>query len=359
MFEVLLTARRNHQAEGVGVLAVVKSEAELVHVERQIFLADLMVGSDDPALEQAPKVLNRVGMDATAHVFTCRMGDDFVRQRRVAFAQEPITGVFISRNEFDLIANGGADKLIESRSVGILDNLRDHHALAYDCSDDRDFTGSPDLTGSLAAMLVCGLPADKGFINLDFASQREGIALHRSAPAMADVPSSAPVRAGFFAEDDAPNLQRTHTFLRSQHEIADFEPEAQRNLGILEDRPGHHREAIALAPAAIRIATSPMEGTRLERIDLLSPVATWAARAVRPALRNDVFLAGFISREGPVELLKGHHAKDCSSTVIDCQYQQNCLERRGQHWLSIFDEFEGQRGQENEIFADVLSGRGA
>ena len=45
--------------ENIGVVTVVVPELKFRDVQRQVFLADLVIAANDPALEDAPKTLNR------------------------------------------------------------------------------------------------------------------------------------------------------------------------------------------------------------------------------------------------------------------------------------------------------------
>src|SRR5260370_37118678 len=65
-------------SKDVGVLAVVKTELKLREVQRQIFLADVMIGSNHSALEQAPKVFQIVSMHFAAHILARAMADRFM-----------------------------------------------------------------------------------------------------------------------------------------------------------------------------------------------------------------------------------------------------------------------------------------
>src|SRR5208337_1873007 len=151
-------------------------------------------------------------------------------------------------------------KSVKSRGVGILDHFGNDHALAGDSADDRDLaTGSrPADSGRILSAVMIGAPAvavvrlaaDISFVNFDLASERN-VTLHRGAPAMTDVPASAPVGARVFAEHHAPHLKRAKTLLRGHHQEADFEPEFERNLGVLKDRVRDHAKSVAVAPAAI------------------------------------------------------------------------------------------------------------
>src|SRR5262249_22985248 len=106
-------------------------------------------------------------------------------------------------------------------------------------------------------------------------------------------------------------------------QIANLEPNAQRDLGILKNGMRSHRESIAFATTAVFIATGPMERPRLQRIDFFSGSATRATHAIGPALLDDVFFARIAIRTGPVELLEGHHVRNISLDCDDCPYQQN------------------------------------
>src|SRR5208282_5099283 len=99
-------------------------------------------------------------------------------------------------------------KTVKSLGIGILDHFGHDHSLATDRADDGDFVLCASERRFLASLgvHVVGFPADVSFVNLDFAAQRERIALHRSAPAMADVPASTPVSTRALAEHHASDL---------------------------------------------------------------------------------------------------------------------------------------------------------
>src|SRR5438093_6762555 len=56
--------------ENVGILPVVVPELKLREVERQVLLADVVVGADDPPLQKGPEAIEVRGMDVAAHVLT-------------------------------------------------------------------------------------------------------------------------------------------------------------------------------------------------------------------------------------------------------------------------------------------------
>jgi hypothetical protein len=68
-------------AEDVGILAVVVAKLKFIQVQRQVFLADVVVRADDSPLQQRPKVFDIVGMDLAAYVLALAMADYFMWQR--------------------------------------------------------------------------------------------------------------------------------------------------------------------------------------------------------------------------------------------------------------------------------------
>ena len=58
-----LLALFNRRTENVRIHPVVVPELELVHVEGEIFLADLVERADDATLHDRPKTIDGVGKD--------------------------------------------------------------------------------------------------------------------------------------------------------------------------------------------------------------------------------------------------------------------------------------------------------
>lgn len=202
-------------------------------------------------------------------------------------------------------------KPVKSRGVGVLDHFGDHHSLAGNRADDRNFAECPRpanafrifaavMIGS-AAMSVVPFAAEESFVNFDLAREGDRIAFHRGPPAMADVPASAPVSTGVFTEHHAPYLKRAKTLLCGHHQEADFEPEFERNLGVLKDRVRDHAEAIAVTTTAIFVLARPMKGPRLESVHAFLAMTARAFDAIGPTLVSQILLARLIGRKHPVE----------------------------------------------------------
>jgi hypothetical protein len=76
---VRVSAACYRRSENVDVLAVVVAELKFRDVQRQILLADLVIGTDNAALEDAPEALNRVRVNRADDVFALRVFDDLMR----------------------------------------------------------------------------------------------------------------------------------------------------------------------------------------------------------------------------------------------------------------------------------------
>src|SRR5271166_4186663 len=64
----LTSASCYHVEENVLVVAIVEAILKFREIERQIFLADVVIGAEHAALEQRPERFDVVGMDFTANI---------------------------------------------------------------------------------------------------------------------------------------------------------------------------------------------------------------------------------------------------------------------------------------------------
>jgi hypothetical protein len=155
--------------ENVGVLPVVEAPSELVQIERQIFLAHVVVRPDNSALQEAPKILDIVRVDAAAHVFALAMLNGLMR---VEMLQIGVANIFVSRDQRDLIRDRLFNEKAQGVRVGLFDRLADDITLARYRTDHSHLSG----VGRAAATIFCAhvrvaillLSAKEGFINFDF-----------------------------------------------------------------------------------------------------------------------------------------------------------------------------------------------
>src|SRR5216683_7607321 len=88
--------------EDIRIVPIVKSERELRKVQRQVFLAHIVVSAENPALQERPERLHVVGMHDAAHILTLAMIHRVMRKLLPA-REILITGVLIGCDQFNLI----------------------------------------------------------------------------------------------------------------------------------------------------------------------------------------------------------------------------------------------------------------
>jgi hypothetical protein len=289
--------------EDVRVVPVIESERELIEVQRQIFLADVVIGADDSALEQRPERFNRVRMNQAANVLAVRMPNDKVRHAVWPLAYQPITGMLIGRDQFDFARDSVAHELIKGRSIRVRDHLTNDIALSSDCSDDWNLSSRSALTSETILHVAIGkLSADVGFVHFNYAHQLPELrVLQGRAQAMAHVESRL-VRT---SPNHAMDLKCADALFGSEHQVQNFEPYQERIFRILVNRSRDEREAIGVTAPAISVGTFPMPRLR-KAVDVIRSLAARAFNALRPAMLSEISPASIFVREKTVELAHRH-----------------------------------------------------
>jgi hypothetical protein len=287
MFPYYLTST-NCRAEYIGVFPIVIAELELSNIERHVFGADLMERADDPALEDRPETLNRVRVNRADDILPGGMVNGAVRISE--HAEVVIDAAMIGREQANFVRDGFANESFGGLFGDVLQDASDDAALAADCTDDGRLTARAAMDASLAAVLVDALATDVGLVNLDNATKLS-LGLNQSSPdAMGHVP------AGFERTEAhvAIQLPRAHSLLAGQHQMRDFEPVAERLVGILEDRSDQNGEPIAVRGALLAL---PMPLAGFEFID--GGIATARAnRPFGPAAGFEIPFAGVLVPDG-------------------------------------------------------------
>src|SRR6266851_4812614 len=279
-------------SENVRVLAIVEAELELIQVQRQIFLAHVVISAYDAALEQRPERIEILGMHFTAYVLASRMLDGIVRESE--YVQIVVTLPFICRDQINFLAYGLTHEAIEGCGIGMLDHLADHVALSGDRANDRSLIAAePALTAFLVPVAILVLAAHVSFVYFDDAHEflKIGIVHSRSKP-MAHIKG----RAVGTGTDHPMDLKRADAFLRREHQVQDFEPYQQLVVRVLEDRPADDAKPIVLA-----VFAQPVKRPRVEFVDG-GVAASRAFHAIRPAALSQVLLAGIFVRKERIKL---------------------------------------------------------
>ena len=151
-------------AKKVRVLSIVESELKFANVCRQMLARDLVVTANDSALEQAPERFHRVCMDRSNNILALGVLHDSVIE---VLTQEPISRVFIGRNERHSLRDSLADKGVKGRRVCDWNHTRPDSVAALHTTDDDHFSNVAASTWNfLVPMAIGTFPAYKRFIKL-------------------------------------------------------------------------------------------------------------------------------------------------------------------------------------------------
>ena len=96
------------RSEDVRVTAVILPELKFVQVEREIFLADIVIRPDDPALQQSPEGLDIVGVNLTANILALRVLDGLMTD---AAPKVVVALVLVRRDKRDLLIRRRAERI--------------------------------------------------------------------------------------------------------------------------------------------------------------------------------------------------------------------------------------------------------
>ena len=287
----------NRRSENVGIHAVVVAELEFCNVKRQVFLADLVVGADNPALEDRPKSFDGVRVDGTYHILPATMPNILMWEVRPKVA---IAGMLVRGQKAHLVGNGGADEAVKSCGIRPFNHASNGVPFALNGANDDEFVAglTPNPAGFLVPMAVLIFTADERFIDLYNSAEFVHVGINKSGPdTVAHV-----VRSLVGAEThDAHDLQSRDAFFAGQHHMCDAEPVTKRLVGVFKDRSCQVREAIAVFGAVFAL---PMMTGR-KSIDML--IATpRAPNTIRPPTRDQVCNAGFFVRKSLFKLRDCH-----------------------------------------------------
>jgi hypothetical protein len=300
--------------ENIRIVTVVLPELKFIQVEREIFLADIVIRPDDSALEQSPEAFDIVGVNFTANVLALAVVHGFMAD---ATPQVVVALILIGRDTRGLFVDGMADESGQRARIGLPDDPADNVAFALDRADHvnlavadliavfiRSFSFAL-LTGLFGPMAVAVFPADIGLVHFnDPHKLLEAVILHTSAEPMANIPGGMQGRR--IAKEDAANLAGRNTFLTLQHRVEHLEPCFERDVCILKHSPDQNRKAIGRFMEIGFVSAEPIKGPCRAFIDL-GIAATWALRAGRPAPQGQIGPASSLIGKRRHELLERRH----------------------------------------------------
>lgn len=288
----------NRRSENVVVKAVIIAELELRDIEVKVLFADVVEGSDNAALDDAPEPLNRIGVNRADDVLTRGVVDSGVGI--ALLTQMAIANPLIRAEQADLVRYGFVDEGFQGGSSDIGDNAGDDIALAADSASNDCLSAARCGAGQaipFVGMAVLSLAADERLIDLDNATQL-GFGFDQCGT---DFVAHEP--SGFDRTEThvAAKLASAHTLFAGQDQMRDLEPVAKRFVGVLENGPGDAREAIAVRRAFAALPVEALIGRCIVKVRI---AAARAFDAIRPAPGDQIGFAGFIvaNREHGIEL---------------------------------------------------------
>lgn len=240
-------AERVEAVAVVHILPVVVAESLFVNVAEQVEGFDANIGAAQSALEQAPEVLQPIGMDLAANV-----GLGVVDELVDVFGLESeVSGGFIGEDmgsRFD----GCFDVADQSMAagVGVTENHGFDFAIAFQHALDANFATLAATVTAEHPRLASGvhvprLAADVGFVNFHFAGELAAlVVLHRQPDALKHEPS------GLLSDSkSAMDLVRTDSVFAVGNHPHGGKPLVQTNGGILENSPNLDRELSLRMPS--------------------------------------------------------------------------------------------------------------
>jgi len=239
--------------------------------------AHLVVAADDGTLQEAPDVLDPVGVNVAAHPFLDRVV--YGLMSGVVVSDATVGAPVVSVDRFRLVGDVLLDPGVECPLVASMNNLEPDLALTFHRTNDGGFVGA----ASLADFLL--LPTDPSFVNLNDTGELASVSVpHGFTDTVAEVPGRLVAHA-----ERTLDLIGRHALLGFDHEVDGGKPLPERQLRVVEDRPRCNREAVA---AVITIKLVPGSDLRDG-----AGSASRAAGAGRPAELFEVFAANILRME--------------------------------------------------------------
>jgi hypothetical protein len=296
VFVGLKLASANRRSEDIRIVPIVVTELKFRDVQRHVFGTDLVEASNNTALEDRPKALNRVRVDCADNVLPYAVIDCAVR----IIGQPVIDAALIGSEQTDFVRDGFTNEGFGGLFGDVLQNARDDIAFAADRANDRRLTTNAADDAALAAVLVDALAANISLVNLNNTTKLS-LRLNKSG---SDAVSHKP--SGFERAEAhvAPELPRADAFLAGHHQMRDLEPVPQGLVRVLEDCADQNREPIAVWGTLLAL---PMPLAGFEFID--GGIATARAnRPLGPAAGFQIPFAGVLVPDGKpsVKFSRGH-----------------------------------------------------
>ena len=278
-------AQRIHKQR--PALALAEAEGHFIQIPLQVFHADIVPGSHDPALQERKGVFNRVRMNVPDYI-----GLGVLNPAVLLLVGRPdrpnVSCPLVCDNQVNVLAEMFADRPADRlrRKIG--------HGGQSQPTAPLNHANYIDLLGN-GPIPLC-LSANPSIVNLDGATEFRAVAVsghHRLADAMTEEPSR------FVADPEhSLDLIRGDALLGIANQVGCQEPLFKRQVGIVEDRSDGHAELVLASRALILLLR--------EQARNLLRLAARALHALRPAQPLQIFAAFFFCRELAIQFDEVH-----------------------------------------------------
>lgn len=220
-------------SEEIGILPVVEAKLEFIEVSGEMLRADLMVGTDDGPLEQAPNALDAVGVNVATDPFFLAVINRFVAG--VFVCDSAICPPFVRHDARCLGSSFLTDEVVKGFPIVPLLDRQANLPAALDRAEHHRLVPPPTLP-DMATMAT-----DQRLIYFDRPLERDRVRfLHRLADAVAEIPSRLVTDA-----EGALKLIGRDAFPRLAHQVNRREPFRQGEMRVVEDASSGHAELVA------------------------------------------------------------------------------------------------------------------
>jgi hypothetical protein len=289
---------------------IVVAESLLVDIAEQVERLHADVGAVQAAFEQAPEILDCIGVDIAVYVFDGMIDDCVI----IVLGQSFIRTQFITENRgtgFDVLA----DRFLKFLPATFINVHRADFPVAFDHTKDDCFVspaGAVNFLCSFVLVHVARLAADEGLIDFHLAAQLAAVTLHREADAMEHEP------CGLLSDANRPvKLPRANPILIVYDQPDRRKPFVQSERRVLEYCSGLQAEL-----RTIVLAVAFPYARFVEIDDMAGIAARTAHNTVWPAKLNHEFAAIVVVFEVDnrfSECVSKFHKQDISNLRLVCQ----------------------------------------
>ena len=278
--------------EQIGILPAIEAEGHFVQVGREMFGADAMPCSEDAALQERERRLNRVRVDVAFDIDLRLMLDCLMPTGERSVAESCGVGVQFVGHDYIYIFAHRVSHILGQRSGFDILRVKEPEITAALTDADHNLLFAIPMTGLAVSLFTC---PDIRFVNLNRPIHHRAFNVsHRLADSMAEIPRS------FVAPDAKSSLDlvRGDSLPRFDEKQDSHEPSFQRQVGVVKDRlRGHAKLVMALAAFKLRV---------LGQIKNVLALAAKALNAVRPAEFLQQSAALFVRGIHVSEVIESH-----------------------------------------------------